>query len=1100
MRNESFGTFILAISIPGVQLACRGVIFLTLLLALPLGLVFAQNRNTGEIRGTVLDATGASLPDVTVRITNTLTGVIREVQTNVDGIYIAPLLETGSYSIAFAKEQFKRHVRSSIVLHVETITINATLELGELTQEVTVQEAAPVVQTETSERRSTITAQTIVELPLVGRGWFALTGLLPGVNGGGSGAPSAGQDASGPGVGVNGTGSFQINWLIDGGVGTMPVSQNPGEPMPLEAISEVTFSTSNFGAEYGAGVAVFNVMTKSGTNRWHGSLFEFVQNDKLMARNFFAPKVQPLRWNQFGGTLGGPIKRDKAFFFFSFQRNPIRAPTTSFFTYPTAEMRAGDFSAPGLPTVYDPASLAQVDGRWVRSPFPGNRIPSDRIDPVAANIQQYFPAPNRPGLTNNFFFGPSPPGTITWYSWKGDYNISAGNRLTFSGSYSPGDGFVPAPTCPMDCYSVKRSQTNGQITNVWTISPAVVNEFRSSATRVFSVYSSPNMGQGFPGKIGLKNAPADVFPFISIGGTVPTSIGGGLSALLAQTSYAQSDTLTWVKGKHILKFGGEFDKWQQNLAWDDIRSGDFTFSGLFTRNPADPSSSGLGYADFLLGQPQSWGVNMPPETGARNWNVQLFVQDDYKLKPNFTLNLGLRYQLQTGWTEVYDRLASFDPELINPATGTPGALWFAGQRGRRALQNTVPDFFAPRIGFAWSPRNRWSIRGNYGIFGLMWGANTYTTGLGTGYSIQGFRTTTDLLTPIFRLADGPPTPLYPSPSRLTPNLLNGQNVSYFPYDTPTAYFQQWQLDVQHELKPGWLVEAAYVGTRGVHLGFGRDINQVPAHLLGPGDAQRRRPYPQFLQIYTAFFDGISKYHSLQFTVKKQFAGGLSFLTNYTFSKTLDSGTGSGWGGTQNIDGGYQNANNWRENYGLASGDMPHLWNGAFIYELPVGLGKRFLNRAGVANSVLGQWQIASTWQVHSGIPFTPVMSGPNLTGSLTGSWRPNRLREGSVANPTIDQWFDTTAFVQPAPFTFGNSGRNILRGPGFANWNASLAKNFRLGFLGESGRLQIKADALNVLNHVNFGMPNRAIGSAAAGTIRSALTSRRVQLGVTLSF
>lgn len=1063
-------------------------------LALSVLSALAQNRNAGEIRGTVLDSSGAAIPEVTVTITNTLTGVKRQVKTAADGVYTAPFLEPGTYSIAFAKEGFKSYVRSGVVLHVQTITIDATLDIGMVTEQITVSEAAPLVQTETSERRSTVTAQEVSALPLVGRGWYDLTLLLPGVNGGGS------QTASGQGVGVNGTGSFQINWLIDGGVGTFPVSQNADFiQTPLEAIAEINFSTSNFGAEYGAGVAVFNVITKSGSNQFHGSLFEFIQNDKLTARNFFARQVPPLRWNQFGGTIGGPIKRDKAFFFYSLQRNPIRNPTTRFYTFPTSQMRAGDFSAPGLPTVYDPASLREVGGKLMRDPFPGNRVPGPRFDPVAQNIQEYFPAPNRAGIADNFFFAVSPPLTYTWHNWKVDYNISSGNRLTFSGTHVPLTQFTPAPTCPMNCNNRNQSESQGQITNVWTISPVLINEFRSSAIRTYGAWKSPNMGRGFPENIGLKNVPADVFPNINVGGTVPTSIGGGLSAVIAFTSYVQSNTLTWIKGKHSLKFGGEFDKWQQNLAWDDFRSGDFNFSGVFTRNPADPASAGLGYADFLLGLPQSWSVNMSPMTGARSWNVQLFAQNDYKVKPNLTLNLGVRYQLQHGWTEVANRIASFDPSLINPVTGTRGALWFAGTAGRHALQKTVPDFFAPRIGFAWSPRNRWSVRANYGVFALMWGANTYTSGLGVGHSVQGSKVSTDLLTPIFRLRDGPPSPLFPSPDRLTPSLLNGQAVSYFPYDTPMAYFQQWQFGVQHEVIGGVLAEAAYVGSRGVHLGFGRDINQVPPHLLGPGDAQGRRPYPQYLGIAASLFDGVSAYHSIQVTIKKRFSGGFAFLTNYTFSKALDTGTGSGWGGAQNVDN-WQNAYNWRENYGLSKVDMPHVWNGMFIYELPVGQHRRFLNRGGLANAVLGQWQVSSTWGVNSGVPFTPIMAGPNLSGSLAGSWRPNRIRSGILDNPTIDQWFDTGAFVQPAPFTFGNSGRNILRGPGFRNLDAGLMKNFSLPFLGDSGVLQFRADAKNVFNHPNFGLPNASIGSAAAGTIRSALPGRSLQLGATLRF
>jgi hypothetical protein len=762
-------------------------------------------------------------------------------------------------------------------------------------------------------------------------------------------------------------------------------------------------------------------------------------------------------------------------------------------------MRAGDFSAAGLPTVYDPASLKQVNGQWVRTPFVGNKIPQSQIDPVASAIQTYFPSPDREGLYNNYYFAGSHPLTYAWWNGKMDYNISAGNRLTGSIMHVPMTETSPAPTCPMDCNYRQQYETQGQITDVWTIKPSVVNEFRTSLIRTYGSWYAPNMGEGYADKIGLKNAAADTFPRISIGGTVPSSISGGLHAVIAFTSYVTSDTVTWIKGKHVFKFGGEFDKWQQNLAWDDVRAGDFDFSGIFTRNPADSASQGLGYADFLFGLPATWSVGMSPMTGARDWNMQLFAQDDYKLTPNLTLNVGVRYQLQAGWTEVHNRLASFDPSLSNPAAGTPGALWFAGQNGRTALQDRIPDFFAPRIGFAWAVKPGWSIRGNYGMFSIMWGANTYATGLGTGYSVQGYKTSTDLMTPIFGLSQGPPLPLYPDASKLTPDLLNGQGVSYFPASTPMAYIQEWQFDVQHEIRKGWLVEAGYVGTKGTHLGFGRDINQVPANLIGPGDAQQRRPYPQYAGISGSLFDGVSLYNSLQLTVRKQFSQGLSLVTNYTLSKAMDTGTGSGWGGTTSVDT-WQYAYNWRDNYGLSKVDMPQVWNGGLVYELPFGKNKRFVNSGAVQDALLGGWQFASTFQLHSGIPFTPVMGTADLSGSLAGSWRPNRLASGSISNQSIDRWFDPSAFVQPSPYTFGNSGRDILRGAGFANWNASVAKSFRISPLGENARVQIRCDFYDVLNHANFGQPNTSIGTPGAGVVSSSLTNRNLQLGARFTF
>lgn len=342
-------------------------------------------------------------------------------------------------------------------------------------------------------------------------------------------------------------------------------------------------------------------------------------------------------------------------------------------------------------------------------------------------------------------------------------------------------------------------------------------------------------------------------------------------------------------------------------------------------------------------------------------------------------------------------------------------------------------------------------------------------------------------------------PVFPSASARTPDVLNGQGIGYIPYNTPVAYSEQWHFDIQHQIAGGILLDVAYVGSHTVHLGFGRDINQVPPQLLGPGDAQPSRRYPQYSGIYSSLFDGYSHFHSFQFATRKDFSRGLSFTATYTFAKILDTGSASGWGGSQNIET-YQNAYNVRANYGPALFDITHLVNGSLIYELPVGHGKQFMNENKLLDAFFGGWQISSTIQLHSGEPFTPVMGTANLSGSLAGNWFPDRLGKGTLANPSVNLWFDPTAFAQPAPYTFGNSGRDILRGPPWKNANLSLAKNFRISKLGEAGRLQIRAEAYDFLNHPNFAQPNPYIGSNGVGTITSSTTNRNLQLGAKLSF
>ena len=1090
--------------------AIARVVFLAAACFFFIELAYAQNRNAGEIRGTITDSSGAHVPDATITITNISTGVSIQVVSGTTGVYDAPSVEPGNYEVVVTKAGFKRFARSGIVLHVEAITVDAVLQIGSLTQEVTVRGAVPLVQTETSERSATFTESTVMELPNVGRSWFDLTGQLAGVNPGGGSGGSTVQDASGQGVGVNGTAGWQVNWLTDGGITTLPVSQNPVVMIPLDAISEINFSTSNFSAEYGNGAAVFNVITKSGTNQFHGSLYEFVQNDKFEARNFFSPSLTPLRWNMYGGTIGGPIRRNKAFFFASFQSNPTNYYAPTFYTFPTLAMRKGDFSDPNLPPIYDPASTACANGNCTRNAFQGNMIPQGRFDPVAANIQNYLPQPNLPGLFNNYYFaGPNPSSSYA-YNGKVDYNVSASNRLMGSFMYNPGSSFSSAPTCPMassgssGCQNSTGETSQAQITDTWTFNPTVVNETRISYLRQFGLYSTPDLDQGYPEKIGLPSAPANSFPNISIDGAVPTSIGGGLFALLATNAFEYSDTLTWIKGKHILKFGGEFNKWQSNGAWGSVDSGDYDFSGIFTTDPANGFSGGLGYADFLIGLPDSWGVTMQPETGFRSWNFQGFAQDDYKVTPHLTLNLGVRYQLQAGWTEVHNRYGNFDPHLLNPGTGTLGAMCFAGQTFEghhcpRAEQKTVPDIFDPRIGFAWSPKNGWSLRGSYGTFELMWGGNSFLSGWAPGWVTQGSLTTTDMMTPVFQFSQGPPpgSVIYPSAALRTPTMLNGTGTTYNPYDTSAPYFQQWHLDIQHQLRGNIVIDAAYVGTRGLHLLFFRDMDQVPANLLGPGDTQSLRPYPVYYGIGADLYDGVSNYHSFQLSAKKEFSYGLSFIANYTIAKVLDAQTTPGFCCSGDT---WQDAHDWRANYGPATMDIPQLLNGSFVYELPVGSGKTLLNRHGVLNGVLGGWRLSSTFQLHPGLPFMPTMGTPNLSSSLAGAWYPDRVCSGGLANANINLWFDPNCFVQPAPYTFGNSGRDILRGPSWKNMNLSLAKNFRIRPFGEAGRLQVRADAYDVFNHPNFGMPDASIGTDGVGVISSSNTNRNLQLGVMLSF
>jgi hypothetical protein len=821
-----------------------------------------------------------------------------------------------------------------------------------------------------------------------------------------------------------------------------------------------------------------------------------VQNSRLEARNHFSLGNVPLRWNEFGGTIGGPIRRDKAFFFFSYQGLPQVTDTPTYANMPTAAMRSGNFTDPVFPTIYDPATLQQVNGNWVEQPFSGNSILSNRFDPVASAILPYFPQPNLSGSVLNYYYISKVPENQPYINGKIDYNVSSSNHITASAMVSPIWYAVPAAVCAIDCSTLHADEFTAQLTDMWTFNPHLAGEFRFSVVHA-DVFENPlTAGQGYPAKLGLKNPAADVFPSISISGVSSSAVGASLPSLLdAEAAFVPAGTVTLIEGKHILKFGGEFDRWQYNGQGPLVDEGNFTFSGTFTRNPSNSKSTGLGWADFLLGLPVTWAVSYAPSTGGRMWSGAAFAQDEYKIRKNLTLTLGLRYSMQSGWSEVYNRVANFDPTLLNPGSNSLGALWYAGQQGRNALQDTIWDFFDPRAGFAWEPRRNWSVRGGYGLYDLPWGAYAYYRNTGTGWATSGYETSTDLIHPIFSLSAGPPLPTYPTAALRTPNLVNGQGVTYFPQNTPMAYSEQYRFDVEHVMKGGVLVDAAYVGNHDLHLPYARDMNQVPEALLGPGNAQLNRPYPQYAAITAYLNRDISNYTGFQLSFRKDFAHGLLFLANYTWAKAMDTMTVNAY---HKAPATWQDAYDFRADYGPASTDIRHMLSGNFVYELPVGQGKRFINHGGhLLNGVLGGWRLSSMFQLDTGIPFTPTVGTANLSGALSGSWRPNRIGSGTVSHPTIAEWFNPSAFQDPTPYTYGDSGRNILYGPSWRDMDLSLAKAFKIG---ERFRFQLRADAFDVFDVSNFGLPDAGIGDGSTGIIKTANTARNVQLGAKLEF
>ena len=1095
------------------------------------GSVHAQSMNAGDIRGIVTDAGGAAIAGVTVTVLNKDTGVSKEYTTNQDGLYDTNSIVPGNYELTFSETGFQKLVRSGITVSVGNMTVNAQLSVGAVTEQVVVTTDQPLLSTENSEQSTTLEAATLSQLPQVGQNWENFTILLPGA----AGAPQGSQGAANPGqvAAVNGNLPFSTV-LADGAAITLPHSAN-ADVMILETIQEVKFSGSNFSAQYGIGGIMMNQISKGGTDSFHGAAYEYWQNDALNAGDYIwkvngtrKDAVKPLRYNNFGFGVGGPILKKKLFFFFDYDKTINHgAASNGTTTVPTPALLNGDFT--GLPTIYDPATTTVVNGVVKRISFAqeygnGNRIPASRIDPVSKAIQAYYPKQNTAGnvastglVQNNYAYNVPNSQPFQKFFGRADWDITGNNRLTLSETasdnpaYSNGQGI-----CPINCQSQDVSRHNAQITDVWTISPNVINEVRIAYTNQLNFFVPASLGQGFPSKLGWQFAKADTFPNINV--TNFYGLASATNAVYKEHVYDPSDVVTMIRGKHILHFGGEFLFFRDNsTAWGNVNGGTMGFDGRYTQSTQGDNSTGFAYADFLLGQANNWSAQVTPEFGARMRVPQMFIQDDYKLTPNLTVNLGLRYQIQSGWGEVKGNLATFDPRVQNPATGTLGAVWYGATKanGRDRLQQPAYSTFLPRVGVSWLLDPRTTLRGGFGLYAYNWSEDTYAPGMGQAFGQKGnVSDTSNGVTPVVVASSNGANLAYIANST-DPAAYNGQNFNYNQYNAPVGGSYQWNLAMQREINNNLVAEIAYVATHGHDLPFPVDINQVPENLLSPND-KAFRPYPQFGNLKGSTNNAVSNYNSLQATIQKRMSNGLSFNASYVWSHFLDTIDSSGWGsraGAQN----YQRSFRPELNYGNGNFDVRNAFKGYAVYQFPFGKGRKFLNNNTILDAIVGGWQGTGSLVVQSGQPFTVSMATNNSYAlGQDMQWYPNL-----IGNPRLsshgdkhgtNQWFNEAAFAVPTAGTFGNTGRNIQNGPGLSQTNFSLGKTFAIV---ERVHLQIRADARNIFNHPSFNLPTtggnqgsaqlqvNANGSIATGTsqIRSVTVGgRTMQLGARVSF
>jgi Carboxypeptidase regulatory-like domain len=1144
-----------------MKIAMRCILPLVLIFGAWTG--FAQSTNSGDIRGSVTDQAGAFISGATITVLNVDTGVSKDYTSNQDGFFDTSSILTGSYKLTFVKAGFEKFVRGPITLEVGSITVNAKLQVGATTEEVVVNTDVPLLTTESGEQSVVLTDKTMAELPQVGPDWENFMFLLPGA----TNTLSSGVGS----ISINGNLPYS-NVLQNGVTQTLPSSQN-ATVANLENVAEIQVSMSSFSAEYGIGGMIFNQITKSGTNQFHGSAYDYIQNDELNANSFgftSQPTVPYIRQNHFGGDIGGPVLKKRMFFFFNYdQVIDHGSANNSTNSIPTPAVMGGDFT--GLWPIYDPTT--QVIGTDSQgNPYPirktfqeeygSNGVPSTMIDSLAKTFQQFFPVPSGSACKNNLstlqpgciipggkfitgsigsegeiennFYSTSPasyPGKR--YYGRLDYDITPNNRISMSDSQDDSPAVYPNAVTPgpIGWQSGDVTDNQAQITDVWNISPHVINEAKIGYTFEDSDFADLSLNKGFESLLGWSYGVVDDTPGVGFYGSGPyAGLGPNTNAIYIQHVFDPSDAVTMIRGKHALKFGGEFLLYRDDsTAWGNATAGYFNFSGQYTQqwelNDAGQTicgssipvgaacpiaNTGLEYADFLLGTAQSWNANFSPEYGGRLKSPQMFVQDDIKVHTNLTVNLGLRYQINHGWNEVHGNEASFDLNVINPATNAPGAYWYGKTHanGRTSIQANVFNDFMPRVGFAWLPKPNTTIRGGFGLFSSNWSLDTYASGgnvMGGAFQSTGSDSDqTNGITPVTQF--GGVGNIYGTTTKLPytvdsngfdPAAYNGQGGNYVDYHTPVPKIYQWNFAMQRELTKNMVGELGYVASHGFNLAYPTDLNAVSPQYFSSNDSQYR-PYPEYQGISGSTNNALSNYNSLQASITERMSNGISFSFNYVWSHMLDTQDSSGWGsraGPQN----WQIANNVAANYSNSNFDVRDAFKGYAIYQLPFGRGRRFLNSSFLADEVIGGWQLSTTLILSTGTPYS--VYGTQANYQLAGTMFPNSVpgvsakpqhrtahcEAGSAQYGCINEWFNPAAFSQPGPGQFGNVRRNILYGPGTNTVNLSAFKEFALPR--EGMKIKFSCAATNAFNHPVFSNPGGGLqGSAGPGQPYSWLT------------
>ena len=1049
-------------------------LLVVLFLLLPVAVVAQTHR--ASLRGTVYDPNQAGVRGADITLTSSQTGEVRTTTTNSDGEYVIASLPSGEYQIKVETGGFRTHSQRVVLLVNQDQRLDLTLRIAGPSVADEIFAEAPTLKKDSASLSTVIENRQITGLPLDGRNFYELSLLVPGAV-----PPAQGSAGSARGdfaFSVNGAREDANNFLLDGVYNVDPKLNTFGVRPSVDAIREFEMLTSTYDASFGRNPgAQVNVILNSGSNDFHGSLFEFHRNAALDARNFFAPASEPkpkyIR-NQFGGALGGPIRRDRTFFFVDYEGTRSREGITRITNVPTALERAGNFSQ----TIF-----AAPANPFTGQPFDNGIIPDFFINPVGRAIAALYPLPNRNEPFANFVSSPILRDDNDSFDARVDHHVSDRANLTFRYSFGDRDLFEPftGPSfslVPGFGDTVKRRSQNAMVALTTVLTPNFVNESRVAFSRVAaSVTQEASVLNSDVGLPVISPRERDLgLSFITVTGFSPLGDEGNNPQNSVTNVYQFLDNASYVTGNHLIKFGVDLRFSQQNAFRDVESRGRLQFSpfGQITGN---------ALADLLLGVPLVTSiarVDNPQQIRTESYNF--FINDSYRATPRLTFIGGLRYEYNSPPVDAEDRATIFDvaSRSLVPV-GTNGVP----RSGFEADKNN----FAPRVGFAWSANEKTVLRGGYGIY---YDQSPLAPAEALYFNSPFFDNN------IF----------FPLPG--LPLTLNDPFPSFFPLPLPdsalaiqrdlrTGYMQHWNFTVEREIASSSVIELAYVGSKGTKLLTARDINQPQPSVLPPGLPFVPRPDPRFDDINLLESRANSNYNALQARFQQRLARGFSALVSYTWSKSIDDASNFfSSAGDPNFP---QNSYNVAAERGRSNFDARHRLSASYSYALPFGKG---LSNDRWLYKVLSGWETFGIVTLQSGRPFTVALlseidnsgTGRSILG-FGNNDRPNLVGNPELSNPTTQQWFNTAAFAFPALGTFGNAGRNILDGPGFQNVNASLLKNTALT---ERVNLQFRAEAFNLFNHPNFNLPDNFLGSPTFGRITSARDPRHIQFGLKLLF